>query len=562
MMIGFNILTSEVWGINVILGGFALFLLGITYLGDGLKEIAGPKIRIYIEKYTNNIFKAILVGTAITAIMNSSTAATVISISLVRAGLMKLDQAIGISIGANLGTTVTSLIIGLDIEAYGYYFVFFGALIIAFASRKKVVEWGRILFGFGAIFVGLQLMGDQLIKLQDLAFFEQFMETMSRNPWLALIGGTIATAIINSSTAVIGIVQKIYGNGGMDMIAASAFVFGSNIGTTLTAILASLGGSYSTKRAGWFHAIYNIIGALLAMLIIIPYSNFIVWLNGVLQTSDVFAIGLNHFIFNMASTLLVIPFVPAFIKLLEIIIPGEDKIKQREKIEPLDESLIYNYPDGAFQLAQQTTIKMADLVIESIETTEHYLHSGDKEDYDVIMQLEELVDNLDTDLTTYLLKIATHASDTGVIAETYTKHLQIIKNFERMSDLCVNIAEFYYLMFDAKETFSKPAMEDITQLYQMVYDLLHRSVDIYITEDSSSYEILQQNEKDVNETEIAMRERHFQRMAEGHGGTKVANSIYVDVLGMLERIADRGVSTGRYTFSVIKEHEPDIQAQN
>lgn len=542
-------------GFNVILGGFALFLLGINFLGDGLKEITGNKIRDYIEKYTSNIFMAILVGTVITGIMQSSTAVTIISISLVRAGLMKLKQAIGISIGANLGTTVTSLIIGLNIEYFGYFFLFFGALMMVFAVRSKYIEIGRVLFGFGAIFVGLQLMSDRLILLQDTDAFHNFMDLMSRNPWLALFGGTVATAIINSSTAVIGLVQKLYEADGMNMVVASAFVFGSNVGTTLTAILASIGGSVSTKRAGWFHAIYNIAGALLAMLVIVPYSNFIEWLNARLNMSATFSVGLNHFIFNLASTVLVIFFIPGFIKLLEFIIPGDDNIKSRQRVEPLDESLIVKYPEGALQLAKKATIQMADLTLEAAQTSQKYLHSGDKEDFDIVMSLEELVNELDTQLTAYLLKIARSHPGGEDIAEQFTKQLEIVKNYERISDLATNLVEFYALMFDVKESFTTDALSDLDQMYELLIGSIQKSLEVFSLEDASGYDIVLDEEEKMDALEVTSRERHFDRMAREVCQTKVASSIFVDVLGIIERMADHSMNVARITFNVVKYHD-------
>lgn len=541
-------------GINVILGGFGLFMLGIKMLGDGFKDAAGPRIRDYIEKYTGNLISAILVGAVITALMHSSTAATVISISLVRAGLMSLEQAIGISIGANVGTTITALMIGLNVEELGYYFMFVGAIILAFSNRKKYKNVGTIVFGFGITFVGLQLMGDKLALLQDFAWFESFMLTMSTNSWLALIAGTILTAIINSSTAVIALVQKIYQTGGMTMVAASAFVFGSNVGTTLTAILASLGGSVSTRRAGWFHAIYNIIGAVLMMFIIVPYSNFIEGLNVAIGGTLSFGVGLNHFIFNILSTILIIPFVPAFIRLLKLIIPGEDKIKEREKMVELDYQLISNFPDGAMRLAQAGILQMADLVVESVETSHQYLNSRDAEDADVVQQLEEMINGLDTQLTHYLLAIAKQ-SEGDEITETYTRNLEIVKNFERMSDLSTNVIQLYGIVFENREHFSIDALHDLDTMYTLLLNIIKRSNKIYEIGDVNAIDALIKDEEYLDLIEMKFREKHFQRMASGVCDGKVTSSVFVDILGILERIGDHSINIARYSFTVIKDHE-------
>lgn len=546
---------SEI-GISVILGGFGLFMLGIKMLGDGFKEAAGPKIRDYIEKYTGNLISAILVGTVITAIMQSSTAATVISISLVRAGLMSLEQAIGISIGANVGTTVTALMIGLNIEELGYYFMFVGAITLAFSNRKKFRNIGTIVFAFGITFVGLQLMGDRLALLKEFDWFENFMLSMSNTSWLALIAGTILTAIINSSTAVIALVQKIYESGGMTMIAASAFVFGSNVGTTLTAILASFGGSVSTRRAGWFHAIYNILGAVLMMFFIIPYSHFIENLNIAIGGTLSFGVGLNHFVFNILSTVLVIPFVPLFIKLLKIIIPGEDKIKERAKLLELDYNLIDNFPEGAMQLVQQSTLQMADLVVESIETSHQYLSSRDSEDADVVDQLEEMVNALDVNITQYLLAIA-KSSSAGHITETYTQNLEVVKNFERMSDLTTNIVEFYALVFENREKFTPDAIEDLNTMYSLLLNIIKRSMAIYGGGSMNDFESLLKDEEYLDLIEKKYREKHFQRMAEGVCDGKVTSSVYVDILGILERIGDHAINVARYAFMPLKDHDMD-----
>lgn len=556
MLFGTPIPTLADLEINVILGGFGLFLLGINFLGDGLKDAAGPKIRDYIEKYTGSLLSSIIVGTVITALLQSSTAATIISISLVRAGLMKLDQAIGISVGANLGTTVTAIMIGFNIEELGYYFAFLGAVMLIVAKRKQFKSIALVVFGFGITFVGLQLMGDRLTLLQYFPQFESFMVSMSTNPWLALLAGTGATAVINSSSAVIALVQKIYAGGGMDMVAASAFIFGSNVGTTLTAILASSGGSISTRRAGWFHALYNIIGALLVMFIIVPYSNLITYLNTVVNGSPEMAIGINHFVFNFIFVVLIIPFIPAFIKLLKILIPGEDRIKTREKLEPLDYDLVETFPEGALTLAKNNTIKMADLVKESLQTSLEYLKSKDQEEFDVVMQLEEMVNQLDFELTHYLIAIQKQKNASFDTTDDFTANLEIIKNLERISDLTTNIVEFYQMMFEERENFTEDAIEDVENMYQLLFNMMDRAFRMYETDDTSELETLIREEDYLDQIEVKYRERHFQRMAEGRCDAKVGSSIYVDILGILERIGDHSINVASYTHEGLA---PDVQ---
>lgn len=544
-------------GIHIILGGFGLFMLGITMLGDGFKAVAGDRMREYIDKYTSNLFSAILVGAVITGIMQSSSAATVISISLVRAGLMRLDQAIGISLGANIGTTMTAIIIGLNIADMGYLFLFIGGMMYLFSSHIQVKNYGKVILAFGMTFVGLQIMSDKLLLMQDMPWFKDAMLALSEHPWFSMIGGAGLTAIINSSSATIAVVQQIYGNGGMTLIAAVAFVFGSNIGTTITAFFASIGGSASARRASLFHTLFNVFGAVIMMFLIHPYTRLVAHVSSFFGSSASMEVGIAHLLFNLIFVIVVIPFVPWFMKLLEWLIPGDDKIKSREKLETLDEEIITRYPMGALQLAKDRTHAMADLVLESIDASQDYLKSKDKEDYEVVMQLEEMVNAIDTELTAYLLKIMQNASGDATIAEAYTRNLEIIKNYERMSDLSTNLVEFYKLAYDNREIFTDDAIQDLDTMYSLLKTMIRRSIDIFVSEDSAQFDALVEDEAYLDLVEKKYREKHFQRLAEKICETKVASSVYVDILGILERIGDHSVNVGRYIVSPIKTHTDD-----
>ncbi len=539
--------------INNVLGGFGLFILGITFLGDGLKEVAGPKIRDYIEKYTSNTVMAIIVGALITGLIQSSSAATVISISLVRAGLMSLKQAIGIAIGANIGTTITSIMVGLKIDQFGLYFVFVGAILFVAASRKRIKDIAFVLFAFGITFLGLTMMGQELALLQNYKFFNDFIDFMSLNPWLAVIGGTFATAIINSSSAFIAIVQKIYAGGGIDLTVVVALVLGSNIGTTITAYLSSIGGTISAKRAALFHTLFNLAGAVIVMIFLGPYTKLVTVVGQSIGATSELQVAIAHLFFNLIFAIAVIPVLPYFMTLLEKLIPGADKQLPRTKLVELNDDIVHSFPEGAMSIAKQGIVQMGDLVLDSIINSQHFLNTEDANEAVMVHEMEETINIIDTQLTTYLLKIV-KGSPSEYIAEGYTQYLETIKNYERISDLTTNLADFYALIFENKEKLSPDALEDLNTMYTLLIDIIKRSNNIFKTEDTTQLKALFKDESYLDIIEGKYREKHFQRMAQGICTTKITASIYVDILSTLERMGDHGVNVARFVDSPIKQH--------
>ena len=294
-------LSSIRW--DMVLGGFGLFLFGIEFMGGGLKSIAGDKMRDYIEKYTSTPLKAILIGIVLTVLMQSSSASTAITISFVRAGLMTLNQAAGIVFGANIGTTFTTLLISLNLDQYTLYIVAAGALLLSFSKKKKVKYVGSIIFGFGMLFFGLSLMGDALAEIKELPQFEAVAISMSNNPLLSLGSGIILTALVQSSAATIAIIQKLYQAGAIDIYAAIPFMFGANIGTTITGILAALGGSLGARRTAGLHTLFNILRSIIGMLILTPYTHFILQLADTFNLSPMMQIAFANIIFSTLATI-------------------------------------------------------------------------------------------------------------------------------------------------------------------------------------------------------------------------------------------------------------------
>lgn len=541
--------------IGFILGGLSIFIYGINQMSDGLKSIAGYHIREYIEKYTSNLFMSILVGTIISAILHSSSAVTVISISLVRAGLMRLEQAIGITIGANIGTCVTSIMIGLNIEQFAYYIVFCGVVIMFLAKKKTISYIGKVILGFGLIFVGLQIMSEQMVMFAQEPWFTNIMNSLGKNPWLALLGGTIATGIMQSSTAVIGVVQKLFTTGSITPIAGAAFIFGANVGTCVTALIAALGGSISTKRAAWFHVVYNLAGAIIGMIFIIPFVNFTNYINLLLNGSQEMYIAQAHFIFNIASTILVIPFVRYCVIILEKLIPGNDHRENViENIDDLDDTLIEKLPIGALAVAKKNTLRMGRNIITNIKLSNNYLHSKNNEDYDEILEIEALIDKYDARLSKYLLKIAQQPTLAKKQTNEYLKNYQIVKNLESIGDIINNLADYYKLVYDEKSKFSNEALDDLSKMYDLALDMVNDTLTLY--ENDNPNEILPKlnlKEQSLNNLEIECRQNHLVRMRDGICEDNIAASVIIDIISSIERIGDIALNTANCSITIYQD---------
>ena len=302
-------LTEILLKLMTVLGGLGIFLYGINQMGDSLKAIAGDRLRIFIEKTTNTPLKGILVGILVTALIQSSSGTTALAVGLVRSGLMTFPQAIGVIMGANVGTTVTAFIVGLKIEKFALLFVGIGAIIIFFVKNEKIKELGKILFGFGLLFYGLDLMGGALKTI--LAAYEDettaVFTALSKYPILGLLIGTVITAVVQSSSATIAILQTIYTAGSMSLVGAIPILIGCNIGTTVTAVFACVGGGVQAKRTAMVHAMFNVVGALMFMCLLWPYSKLIeiiedTLLKGLGENPSM-SIAVAHMIFNLLTTI-------------------------------------------------------------------------------------------------------------------------------------------------------------------------------------------------------------------------------------------------------------------
>lgn len=530
---------------DFIIGGLALFLFGIQFMGDGLKSIAGEKLRDYIDKYTNKPWKGILVGTLMTVFIQSSSATSAIAIGFVRAGLMSLEQSIGIIIGANIGTTITAFLIGLKVETLALYFVFLGVLIMLFAKRKKQTYLGQIVLGFGLLFFGLRLMGDELSKLGQMDFFTNLATTMQNQPILGFVAGTLMTAVVQSSSAVVGIIQKIYDSGAMSLTVALPFVFGSNIGTTVTAVFASFGGSTSAKRAAAVNVLFNTVGSIIFMFLLTPYVDFISFISDKFNISPMMQIAIAHILRTIVISILAYPCIHLMVTGIKKLMPSDADETIDVNMDMLDPKLAASLPAGALEVSKQVTIKMGELAGDCLKTSQTYFNKKSSKQKDASRQYEDAINSLDAKITQYLMIVA-HNSLSEHDTDQFIDNLQIIKNIERVGDLAMNLNEFFELTYDDKGVFSEEAIRDINEMYETVLEMNEIALDYFSSGDEHYTCMINDKENYLDLIEEKARQRHFKRMTGEICGSGVAASIYVDILGTLERIGD-------HIWNIVKE---------
>lgn len=544
---------SGVIDFKIILGGFALFLFGIYYMGEGLKSVAGDKLRYYIEKFTNKTWKGIFVGTLATAFIQSSSATTSIAISFVRAGLMTMKQAFGLIIGANIGTTMTALLIGFKVEEYALYFVFIGVIMVNFASKKKTKYIGQIILGFGALFFGLALMSDELKHLRDLPLFAQFAELSNDNSWLGLLVGSVITAIIQSSSAFVGIVQKLYDSQAVTFLAAVPLVFGASIGTTITAVLASLGGNRAGRRAAMLHVVFNVLGVFLFMFLLHPYVQGITWFSERLALSPMLQVAAAHIIFKLLVTLVSIPFQDLIMKIAYLLVPGEEKLLKINDVK-LDPVLAKTLPSGALSLVKEQTLYMGELCLKILESSHQYFVLKDRSHYEQGMTLEEAINSMDSRLTAYLTEIGKH--NIGIQSETdFIETLQTIKSIERIGDISKNIFEFTEACVEHRGVFSEHAIDTIERMYALVRDMISLSLQNFKNHDASLVKMVLEKEDELDALEKRARKQHLMKLGADEGMNEIAHSLFLDITSNIERMGDHAINMIKATGEMPLHHK-------
>lgn len=520
-------------------GGLGIFMFGIKYMGDGLQAAAGDRLRSILDRFTTNPFMGVLAGVFITVLIQSSSGTTALTVALVSAGFMKLRQAIGVIMGANIGTTVTAFIIGIKIGEYALLILAVGAIFLFFFKSKNLNALGQIFFGFGALFFGLELMSDGLKPLRTLESFQNLTVSMSDNPILGVVIGTVFTIIVQSSSATIGILQELFSQGAINLRAALPVLFGDNIGTTITAILASIGTSVSAKRAAAVHVMFNVIGSFLFLLILGLYTAIIEWLQMQLNLNPEMTIAFAHGIFNVANTIIQFPFIGALAWIVTKIIPGED-VDIDATAKHLNPAIIEQSASVAIGQAKDEVKRMGEYAQNFVSEALHFLNTSDRSHAKRAFQYEEAINNLDRAITDYLVEISRNSLSTAD-SEEHNSLISTIRDIERVGDHTENIVELLEHRLEKKISLSADAVSELNEMFLLTLETLKNALEALFTNDPKLANDVLIKEKRIDEMERTLRKTHIGRMNE-RVCTGDAGVIFVDIASNLERIGDHAVN--------------------
>ncbi|MGQ8826043.1 Na/Pi cotransporter family protein [Bacillus sp. NA_146.1] len=521
------------------IGGLGIFLFGIKYMGDGLQQAAGDRLRDILDRFTTNPLMGVLAGMLVTVLIQSSSGTTALTVGLVSAGFMTLRQAIGVIMGANIGTTVTAFIIGIKIGEYALPVMAVGAILLFFFKNKKVHSVGQVVFGFGMLFFGLELMSAGMKPLRSLEAFQELMVSMSDNPILGIIVGTVFTLIVQSSSATIGILQELFGQGAIDLQAALPVLFGDNIGTTITAVLAAIGTSIAARRAALVHVIFNIIGTLIFTIILIPFTSLIQYFQTSLNLNPEMTIAFAHGTFNVTNTIIQFPFIAVLAWIVTKIIRGEDS-SINFKPQHLNPIFIEQSPAIALTEAQKEIIRMAEFSLHGLKEANQFLNTQDKKHADMATQLEGAINNLDKKIIEYLVLLSEKPlSPTD--SEKHSVLAGVVGDIERVGDHVENLVELVDFQISHRVSLSEEALAELNEMLELTISTLQDAINALTNFDTELAQTVIAKERKIDQMERVLRKRHVLRLNE-RSCSGDASIIYVDMVSNLERIGDHAVN--------------------
>lgn len=525
-------------------GGLGLFLFGMSYMGDGLQRAAGNKMKDILEALTKNKLMGVLVGALVTGVIQSSTATTVMVVGFVNAGLMNLNQAIGIIMGANIGTTVTALLVSLNITQIATLLVGVGVAIFLFAKGKRAKSMAEVIIGFGILFIGMDLMKVAMAPLQTRPEFLNIMSSLD-NPYIGILVGFAMTALLQSSSATTGLLIAISATGIISFEQAYPVIFGQNIGTCVTAMLASIGANKTAKRAAMIHLLFNLTGTLVFMLFL---RKPVTWMVYEIVAVDVpKQIAAGHVFFNVLNVIVLFPFSNLLVKASEFII-RKDGHESESITKYIDERILATHSIALTQTAKEV-LHMGNIVIEQFETVKKALFENHEESIYKVFEVEKKVNSLNKEILEYLVKLD------KVSLTSYEKDMLFVlmnttSDIERVGDHIDNIGELVLYKIENKANFSEEAVKEIEEMFNLTMDAYKYSLDALACAEDKACHIVSKHEEDIDAMYKILRKNHIDRL-----NNFVCNPnsgvVFLDVISNLERIGDHSLNIAEYISEVL-----------
>lgn len=550
-----NEIMTTVFGLA---GGLAMFLFGMNSMSDALQKAAGERMKQILSFLTKNPIMGALAGALVTAVLQSSSATTVMVIGFVSAGLMTLPQGISVIFGANIGTTMTAQLMAFKISDYIYPIIFIGFLVYFIAKSEKAKNIGMVIFSFGLLFEGIEIMGSVMKPLAGSAVFTDLMGRVSEIPALGVLLGAAMTLVVQSSSATIAVLQNFASQPAADgvtsvigLAGAIPILLGDNIGTTITALLASIGQSKAAKRTAISHSIFNITGSIVFACLIRPFAAFITYISPSGNEVDVIArqIANAHTCFNIVCTLIWLPLLPVMVKLVTTIILGKDKLPQTDcKPKFLDEKLL-EQPVAAMYLLSQEIGRCADMASDMLNTAKAALR-GKAEDFHTYEVESNQVRNLRNDINDYTAKLLS----SGVLTESQSEQtaglLYVSNNIDRMTEYSQRVTQTVQQVYQSGRKLSASAEQELKECYDTAHDLFDRAVDSVRYGDADMAQQVLTDKKKLRKAQKRFNKAHMARVKAGKCEANLTADFSAILYG-LERMVDNSVNIAEETLDSI-----------
>ncbi len=528
-----------------IMAGVGLFLYGMQLMSDGLQKVAGGKMRTILEKLTTNPFMGLLLGIVFTGIIQSSNATTVLVVSFVNSGLMNLSQSVGVIMGANIGTTVTGQLVSFKLDAVAPLFIIVGVVMVMFIKKPMIRRIGEVLLGFGVLFFGMSTLSSSVDQLNEVEAIKHLFSSLT-NPFIAVLIGFLATSILQSASASVGILIVLASSGLMDLNICYYVIMGCNIGACGSAVLASLSGTKDAKRAAMLHVSFNVIGLVIVMVLLAICGEPIMSAIHALSASTVDS-GLRagrdvaniNTIIKVFQVIVLFPLSKFLIRLSYVIIPGEDEEVHGMELKFIGKHAIFNLTTALPQAVSEAE-RMGKMAVHNLNRAMEALLERDEEALEDVYKKENVIDYLNTEISNYLVKInqlSLPIQDRKQLGAMF----HVVNDMERIGDHAENIADFAKTVMSADLKFSKKAQNELRQMFEKVTQLLTYSINMFVTGDDVHAEEIQKLENEIDKMEKKLQKKHINRLA-NHKCEPHAAMIFSDLLSNLERVADHGTN--------------------